>query len=82
VKPYLVSLALGIVVGAVYALMRVRSPAPPVVALVGLLGMLVGERGLGLVLALLWPLPAAQAAAVAPTSISPSSPLPGEHHAP
>jgi XapX domain-containing protein len=31
----------GILVGAAYALLRVDSPAPPVKALVGLLGMLV-----------------------------------------
>lgn len=50
VKPYLVSLAIGLVVGGFYALLRVRSPAPPVIALVGLLGMLAGEQGLGLLL--------------------------------
>ena len=42
-KPYLVSLAVGVLVGAIYALFQVRSPAPPVIALVGLLGMLLGE---------------------------------------
>ncbi|MFO1150385.1 MAG: XapX domain-containing protein [Alsobacter sp.] len=41
---YLVSLAAGLLVGMVYALLQVRSPAPPVVALVGLLGILVGEQ--------------------------------------
>lgn len=43
-KPYLVSLALGILVGIIYALFQVRSPAPPVIALVGLLGILLGEQ--------------------------------------
>ncbi|WP_454753455.1 XapX domain-containing protein [Cupriavidus necator] len=43
-KLYLVSLAAGILVGIIYALMQVRSPAPPVVALIGLLGMLIGEQ--------------------------------------
>jgi XapX domain-containing protein len=43
-KPYLFSLAAGILVGVVYALIHVRSPAPPVVALVGLLGILIGEQ--------------------------------------
>lgn len=43
-KIYLLSLAAGILVGVIYALINVRSPAPPVVALVGLLGMLVGEQ--------------------------------------
>jgi XapX domain-containing protein len=43
-KPYLVSLALGLLVGIIYALFDVRSPAPPVIALVGLLGILLGEQ--------------------------------------
>ena len=43
-KTYLVSLALGLLVGMIYALFNVRSPAPPVVALVGLLGILLGEQ--------------------------------------
>jgi XapX domain-containing protein len=43
-KPYLLSLAAGILVGLVYGLVRVRSPAPPVIALVGLLGILAGEQ--------------------------------------
>ena len=43
-KNYLVSLALGILVGVIYALFQVRSPAPPVIALVGLLGILLGEQ--------------------------------------
>ncbi len=43
-KPYLLSLAVGLLVGVIYALFNVRSPAPPVIALVGLLGILVGEQ--------------------------------------
>lgn len=43
-KPYLISLAVGLVVGGLYSLLGVRSPAPPAVALIGLLGMLVGEQ--------------------------------------
>lgn len=43
-KPYLLSLAAGILVGAIYSLVHVRSPAPPVIALVGLLGILIGEQ--------------------------------------
>ncbi|MCX2861900.1 XapX domain-containing protein [Paucibacter sp. PLA-PC-4] len=43
-KPYLLSLAIGLLVGVIYALFNVRSPAPPVIALVGLLGILVGEQ--------------------------------------
>ncbi|VTU14076.1 DUF1427 family protein [Variovorax sp. RA8] len=43
-RPYLLSLALGLLVGVIYALFQVRSPAPPVIALVGLLGILLGEQ--------------------------------------
>jgi XapX domain-containing protein len=43
-KPYIVSLAVGLLVGVIYALFNVRSPAPPVIALVGLLGILLGEQ--------------------------------------
>lgn len=43
-KPYLLSLAAGLIVGIVYSLMGVRSPAPPVIALLGLLGILLGEQ--------------------------------------
>jgi len=43
-KPYLLSLAAGVLVGAVYGLIHVRSPAPPIIALLGLLGILVGEQ--------------------------------------
>jgi XapX domain-containing protein len=44
VKVYLVSLGAGILVGVIYGLLNVRSPAPPVVALIGLLGILIGEQ--------------------------------------
>jgi len=43
-RVYLLSLGAGLLVGVVYSLLNVRSPAPPVVALVGLLGILVGEQ--------------------------------------
>ncbi|PKV11622.1 XapX domain-containing protein [Xanthomonas prunicola] len=43
-KPYLLSLAAGLLVGMIYSLLNVRSPAPPIIALVGLLGILVGEQ--------------------------------------
>ncbi|PYY84915.1 hypothetical protein DNK59_16905 [Pseudomonas sp. TKO26] len=45
---YLISLAAGLLVGLLYGALQVRSPAPPAIALVGLLGMLGGEQ--------LWPL--------------------------
>ena len=41
---YLVSLFMGLVVGAAYGLVHVRSPAPPMIALVGLLGMVLGQH--------------------------------------
>jgi len=43
-KIYIVSLAAGVLVGLIYALLQVRSPAPPAIALVGLLGILIGEH--------------------------------------
>ena len=43
-KPYLISLIAGVVVGLFYSLANVKSPAPPTVALIGLLGMLAGEH--------------------------------------
>ncbi len=43
-KPYLLSLAAGVLVGVIYGLIRVKSPAPPTIALLGLLGMLLGEQ--------------------------------------
>jgi XapX domain-containing protein len=48
-KPYLISLLAGILVGAIYGLLKVRSPAPPVIALVGLAGILLGEQAVPLV---------------------------------
>jgi XapX domain-containing protein len=43
-KVYLLSLGAGVLVGVIYSLLNVRSPAPPLVALVGLLGILIGEQ--------------------------------------
>jgi XapX domain-containing protein len=40
---YLLSLGAGLAVGAAYGLIGVKSPAPPIIALVGLLGILAGE---------------------------------------
>jgi XapX domain-containing protein len=37
---------MGLVVGAVYGLVQVRSPAPPLIALVGLLGMVIAEQAI------------------------------------
>jgi XapX domain-containing protein len=49
VTAFLISLAMGIVVGIAYGLSGIRSPAPPIIALVGLLGMVVGEQGVAMV---------------------------------
>ena len=43
-KPYLLSLGAGLLIGILYSVLHVRSPAPPVIALVGLLGILAGEQ--------------------------------------
>jgi XapX domain-containing protein len=43
-KIYVVSLGVGLLVGVIYGVLNVRSPAPPVIALVGLLGILIGEQ--------------------------------------
>lgn len=41
---YVYSLGAGLLFGGGYALIGVRSPAPPLVALLGLLGMVLGEQ--------------------------------------
>ena len=46
---YLVSLLMGLAVGVAYGLVSVRSPAPPMVALVGLFGMLLGQQAVDMV---------------------------------
>jgi XapX domain-containing protein len=43
-KILLVSFAVGLFVGVLYGVIRVKSPAPPIVALLGLLGMVLGEQ--------------------------------------
>jgi XapX domain-containing protein len=48
-KMYVMSLGVGLLVGVIYGLLNVRSPAPPVIALVGLLGILAGEQVVPLV---------------------------------
>ncbi|HBO2175198.1 TPA: DUF1427 family protein [Pseudomonas aeruginosa] len=41
---YLISLGIGLLVGVLYSALDFRSPAPPAIALVGLLGMQLGEQ--------------------------------------
>jgi XapX domain-containing protein len=43
-KVVFVPFAVGLGVGVIYELIRVKSPAPPIVALLGLLGMVLGEQ--------------------------------------
>ncbi|ABI86827.1 XapX domain-containing protein [Burkholderia ambifaria] len=43
-KPYVLSLLAGILAGVIYGAIGVNSPAPPIIALTGLLGMLAGEQ--------------------------------------
>ncbi len=43
-KILFLSFIVGLGVGAIYGLIRVKSPAPPIVALLGLLGMVLGEQ--------------------------------------
>ncbi|MEM5310154.1 DUF1427 family protein [Paraburkholderia sp. JHI869] len=43
---YWISLGAGIVVGLLYYVSRVQSPAPPLVALLGLLGIVIGEHAI------------------------------------
>ena len=43
-KPYVFSLLAGILAGVIYGAIGVNSPAPPIIALTGLLGMLAGEQ--------------------------------------
>lgn len=43
-KVLFISFVVGLGVGVLYGLVRVKSPAPPIVALLGLLGMVFGEQ--------------------------------------
>jgi len=43
-KILFLSFIVGLGVGVLYGLIRVKSPAPPIVALLGLLGMVLGEQ--------------------------------------
>lgn len=61
-KVYVISLAAGLLIGVIYGLLNVRSPAPPYVALLGLLGILLGEQAVSAVKTRLFP----PAAVVAP----------------
>ena len=44
IKGLFLSFVVGVGVGVIYGLLRVKSPAPPIIALLGLLGMVLGEQ--------------------------------------
>jgi XapX domain-containing protein len=48
-RSYVLSFAAGLLVGCIYSVIKVRSPAPPLIALVGLLGIVLGEQGVPLI---------------------------------
>jgi len=50
-KALLTSFMVGLFVGVLYGVIRVKSPALPIVALLGLLGMVLGEQAGGWLLA-------------------------------
>ena len=66
---YVISLGVGLIVGVAYALIGVRSPAPPLVALAGLLGMVGGEQLVPLVKHWVMPEKAAVVSSSNPASI-------------
>ncbi|HTI16887.1 MAG TPA: DUF1427 family protein [Trinickia sp.] len=45
-KSYLVAIVVGLAVGMIYGAVNVKSPAPSIIAIVGLLGMLAGEHAI------------------------------------
>jgi XapX domain-containing protein len=49
-KALLISFIVGLFVGVIYGVIRVKSPAPPILALIGLLGMVLGEQSVGWIL--------------------------------
>jgi len=46
-KALLISFVVGLFVGVAYGLIRVKRPAPPIIALIGLLGVVLGEQSGG-----------------------------------
>ncbi|MER5308817.1 DUF1427 family protein [Streptomyces sp. NPDC002773] len=45
--PYVQTFSTGVLVGVLYVALRVKAPAPPLVALFGLLGMVAGQSAFG-----------------------------------
>ncbi|WP_321817657.1 MULTISPECIES: DUF1427 family protein [unclassified Paraburkholderia] len=72
---YLISLGAGLVVGFLYYFARVQSPAPPLIALAGLLGIVIGEHAIPFVQAQLkQPVVQTQAAPPDLTAIAKATP--------
>ncbi|TDY22850.1 XapX domain-containing protein [Paraburkholderia sp. BL6665CI2N2] len=67
---YIISLGVGFGVGLLYWLLKVQSPAPPLIALAGLLGMVLGEHAIPVVKAQFF----AQTTAVQVAERQPGSP--------
>ena len=80
-KIYLLSLGAGALVGVIYSLLNVRSPAPPLVALVGLLGILAGEQIVPVSKHMLAGSPFVGAWRAAKSTSHVFGMLPGRHHA-
>lgn len=76
-KAYLLSLGAGLLVGVIYSLLNVRSPAPPMIALLGLLGILLGEQATPLAKRLVARV-SSVATAPPPTEAAPAMPVKGE----
>lgn len=55
-RTVLLSLLMGTLVGVAYGVCNIRSPAPPVIALLGLLGMVLGEQ-MTTIVKHRWPVP-------------------------
>ena len=68
--PFLISFGAGLVVGLLYWLVRVHSPAPPLIALAGLLGIVIGEGAV----------PFVQTHLSHPTAQTKATPAAGESH--
>jgi XapX domain-containing protein len=70
---YLISLGAGLVVGFLYYFSRVQSPAPPLIALAGLLGIVIGEHAIPFVQAQLKPAVAQSQTQTAPHEVNPTT---------
>jgi XapX domain-containing protein len=71
---YLISLGAGFVVGLLYWLVRVQSPAPPLIALAGLLGIVLGEHAIPVIRGQLFP--SAQEVQIQPTQSQTNTAVP------